>query len=359
MPDLGDRGRQSMEGRPSPLTFEESQEGWIAQETIRCIESAQEVDRPFLAFASLPRPHQCTSLSEPFWSWYENEELVLPPNIDYDISLKAPHFRQTVERWRKGDWTLIEPRIFQTGRLRKLHGYLGAVSQVDHAVGQMVGFLERSGLRQNTIVIYTSDHGDYAVEHDIMEKAPGICADAITRIPMIWSWPDHFQSGHASQQLVELVDVSISLCQLADIEPLETSDGKNISHLLQEQEQAVREIAVTEFAWSKSIHKGQYRLVIYPRAMFLETEGFGELYDLDADPWEMNNLYFEPNSIDLVRVMEKDLLEWLVTTTRPATVHGVEIKSSHQTQRRNKYTTNLDGKVHPDQLGHVRTKNYL
>ncbi|HIN28164.1 TPA: hypothetical protein EYG59_09075 [Candidatus Poribacteria bacterium] len=61
-----------------------------------------------------------------------------------------------MERWRKGDWTLIEPKTFEAGRLRKLHGYLGAVSQVDHAVGQMIGFLERSGLCQNTIVIYTS-----------------------------------------------------------------------------------------------------------------------------------------------------------------------------------------------------------
>ena len=359
MPDFGDRGRQSMEGRPSPLAFEESQEGWIAEETIRFIESAQEADSPFLAFASLPRPHQCTSPSEPFWSWYENEELVLPPNIDYDMSLKAPHFRQTAERWRKGDWTLIEPRTFQAGRLRKLHGYLGAVSQVDHAVGQMIAFLERSGLHQNTIVIYTSDHGDYAAEHDIMEKAPGICADAITRIPMIWSWPDHFQSGHTSRQLVESVDVSNTLCQLANITPLETSDGKDISHLLRGQEQAVRDIAVTEFAWSKSVRKGQYRLVIYPGVMFPEADDFGELYDLEIDPWEMNNLYFDPNSADLVREMERDLLEWLITTTRPATTNGVEVPSGRQTRKRNGYTTNLDGKIHPDRLREARTRNYL
>ena len=130
-------------------------------------------------------------------------------------------------------------------------------------------------------------------------------------------------------------------------------------HLLQEQEQAVREIAVTEFAWSKSIHKGQYRLVIYPRAMFLETEGFGELYDLDADPWEMNNLYFDPNWADLAREMERDLLEWLITTTRLATTNGVEIPSGRQTRKRNRHTTNLDGKIHPDRLRGAQTKNYL
>ena len=85
------------------------------------------------------------------------------------------------------------------------------------------------------------------------------------------------------------------LCQLADITLLETSDGKGISHLLQGQEQAVRDIAVTEFAWSKSVRKGQYRLVTYPSIMLPEV-----------DPWEMNNLYFDPNSADLVRAMERD-----------------------------------------------------
>ena len=212
----------------------------------------------------------------------------------------------------------------------------------------MVVFLERSGLHQNTIVIYISDHGDYAAEHDIMEKAPGICADAITRTPMIWSWPDHFQSGHNSLQLVESIDVSSTLCQLADITLLETSDGKGISHLLQGQEQAVRDIAVTEFAWSQSVRKGQYRLVTYPSIMFPEV-----------DPWEMNNLYFAPNSADLVRVMERDLLEWLITTTRPAATNGVEIPSGRQTRKRNRFTTNLDGKIHPDRLRDARTRNYL
>ena len=176
---------------------------------------------------------------------------------------------------------------------------------------------------------------------------------------MIWSWPDHFQSGHTSRQLVESVDVSNTLCQLANITPLETSDGKDISHLLRGQEQAVRDIAVTEFSWSKSVRKGQYRLVIYPGVMFPEADDFGELYDLEIDPWEMNNLYFDPNSADLVREMERDLLEWLITTTRPATTNGVEVPSGRQTRKRNGYTTNLDGKIHPDRLRQARTRNYL
>ena len=86
-----------------------------------------------------------------------------------------------MQRWRTTDWQLFEPRTFEAGRLRKLHGYLGNVSHVDHAVGEFLQFLEDAGLADDTIVVYSSDYGDYAAEFGIMEKAPGICSDATRR----------------------------------------------------------------------------------------------------------------------------------------------------------------------------------
>jgi arylsulfatase A-like enzyme len=359
--EFGPRGVQSMEGRPSPLTFEESQEGWIAAQTIRFMEKASAEGRPFFAHASLPRPHQCTAPSEPFWSLYASRSLTLPPNASYDMSRKAPHLQAAANYWRKGNWTLFEPRTFEAGRLRKLHGYLGAVSQVDHAVGAILNFLRKNDLEASTIVIYSADHGDYACEHGIMEKAPGICADAITRIPFLWRWPGHFKAGHAAPELVESVDLSTTLCALAGIEPLETSDGKNLSHLLQGETGDVRTVAVTEFAWSKSVRQGKFRLVYYPPDMFREEypQGFGELYDLEADPWEMRNLYFEPEYKCVVRDVERDLLHWLVTTSRPATTLGARVAPGPQTLTRYGNTMNADRKIHPDRLRDMRQRNYL
>lgn len=359
--EFGARGMQSLEGRPSPLRFEESQEGWIASQTIRFMEQAVAAGQPFLAFASLPRPHQCTAPSEPFWSMYDGSKLTLPPNADSNLDGKAPHLRQTVEGGRKGGWTLFEPRTFEAGRRRKLHGYLGAVSQVDHAVGQMAGFLRDKGLDENTIVIYTSDHGDYACEHGAMEKSPGICADAITRIPYIWRWPGRFKAGHLAMELVESVDLATTLCALTGVAPLETSDGKDLSPLLNGGRGELRKIAVTEFAWSKSVRKGNHRLVYYPREMFAQEypSGFGELYDLAADPWEMKNLYFDPGHQAVVREMQQDLLEWLVTTTRPCTTLRTAAQKTDQSVTRYHCTTNHDLKFNPALLREGAAKNYL
>ena len=123
-------------------------------------------------------------------------------------------------------------------------------------------------MADDTIVVYSSDHGDYAAEFGIMEKAPGICSDAITRVPFIWRWPGRFPAGHVAGELVESVDFAATACALAGVDAMETGDGHDLGHLLRGESGAVRRVAVTEFAFSKSVRKGRYRYVHYPAGMF-------------------------------------------------------------------------------------------
>jgi choline-sulfatase/uncharacterized sulfatase len=194
-----------------------------------------------------------------------------------------------------------------------------------------------------------------------MEKAPGICADAITRIPMIWRWPKRIKAGHVAREIVETVDLTNTVCALAGLEAMETADGKDISHLLRGEEGRVHTLGVTEFAWSKSVRKGKFRLVVYPREMFADAypAGFGELYDLEQDPWEMQNLYFDPAYAGKVEEMRTDLLDWLVTTTRPATILPAATPPSPQETIHYGNAVNADGKIHPDRIRKARTKNYI
>ena len=369
LPEFGERGRQSVEGRPSPLAFEESQEGWLANTAIETMRAAQRRAQPFLLHVSFPRPHQCTTPCQAFWDLYDPSDLGLPPNADYDLAAarKAPHMIASARRWRESDWQLFEPKTFEAGRLRKLHGYLGAVSQVDAALGLLLDYLREHGLAENTIVVYTSDHGDYAAEHGIMEKAPGICSDAITRVPLIFWAPGRIEAGFATDEIVELVDIPNTLCRLAGVDQMETSDGQELSGLLAGDPSSAERIGLTEFAWSKSVRKGKYRLVHYPRAMFPDEypAGFGELYDLEADPWEMRNLYFDLDFRSVVDELRSELLEWLVTTTRPRAVSGVNSARfdtpALNRQRVQRYQTvlNHDGKINPKLLRGAKNKNYL
>ncbi len=70
-----------------------------------------------------------------------------------------------------------------------------------------MSYLERTGKRENTIVIYGSDHGAYSGTYGIAEKAPGICSEAVCRVPMVWSVPRVTKKGFVSRQLVENIDI--------------------------------------------------------------------------------------------------------------------------------------------------------
>ena len=361
MQEFGRRGQQTVEGRPSKVSYDDGQEGWIVRESIAFMEECAHQDRAFFVHVSFPKPHQCYTPAQPFWDLYDESTLTLPPNSEYDMSLKAPHLRRTAERWRTNQWQLFEPKTFEAGRLRKLHGYLGNVSHVDYAVGELMQWLEEAGLAEDTILIYSSDHGDYACEHGIMEKAPGICSDAITRIPWIWRWPQQFKAGHVAMEIVETVDFANTVCRLVGLPALETADGQDITHLLRGERGDVHRVGVTEFPWSRSVRRGKYRFVYYPPEMFADEypDGFGELYDLDADPWEMKNLYFDPGYREIVHEMERELIGWLITTTRPTTVHPLKPVVSDQGITRYHHTVNADGKINPERIRPIAGTNYV
>ena len=90
-------------------------------------------------------------------------------------------------------------------------------------------------------------------------------------------------------------------------------------------------VGLTENLWSKSIRKGPWRLVYYPPDMFASESPdrpVGELYNLDDDPWEMSNLYYEAAFQDRVQDLRAELLDWLVTTARAVSVHPPEWEPS-------------------------------
>lgn len=304
---------QCVEGRPSRLPYEHSVEGWCVKEAKSFI--ADTGDQPWLMQVSLPRPHQTYTPDQQFWDLYDHDTIWLPPNADADLSGKAPHLRKARAYFESQDGMLFEPRTYEAFRKRKQHAYLACVSQVDHAVGDLL-----ANLPENTLVIYTSDHGDYASEFGVLEKAPGICGDAVCRVPAIWSWKGRLPEGAVRDAVIQNIDLAPTLCSIAGLPGMPTADGEDLSPVLENGGDGPHAIGVTEHPWSKAVLKGDWRLVYYPRDFFEDGVAFGELYNLAEDPWEMNNLWSNPKHRDKVCELERDLMDWLVTTTRVKTI---------------------------------------
>lgn len=354
---------QSMDGYLNHLPFEATPEGYVVDQAKGFMGEAQEKGQPFLLHVSFPRPHQTYAPTEAFWKLYDADTLTMPPNWKWDLKNKAPHLIATRQACLDNAEALcdVEPKNYDALCRRKMRGYLGNISMVDHSVGLLMEHLKALGLEEDTIVVYSADHGDYACEHGVIEKAPGICSDAITRIPYIWKFPGTVQAEQSQAAIAESVDVVPTLCRLAGLPQLETADGKDITGLLKGGSEVVHEIGVTEFAWSKSVRKGDWRYVYYPREMFATEypEGFGELYNVAEDPYEMKNLYFDPSHKDKALEMERDLMDWLITTTRVVGTNCAPMPEGEQSQTRYKVSTHLDGKIGYEQLRRVEWKNYL
>jgi uncharacterized sulfatase len=195
------------------------------------------------------------------------------------------------------------------------------VSQIDDVFGRLMRDLEDRGLAEDTIVIYSSDHGGYHGVHGLPEKAPGICSESVCRVPMFWRVPGVTPAGGVCGQLVESVDVAPTLAKLCGMDPMETADGEDISALLAGGEEPVRSLAVTENPWSKAVRWDRWRYVHYPEGFFDDGEAAGELYDLHADPLERNNLFDDPAHRAVVQEGRRRLLDWLIQTSRIVTTH--------------------------------------
>lgn len=315
---LPELGHGTHDARPSEMPYEHCVEQWCAAHAERFMAAAAAEKHPFCLEVSLPRPHHQLTPDRRFWDLYP-EDLDAPSTRDHDPSHRPPHFREMYEDFRSTEW-LYEPRTFDAGTRRAWRGYLACISQVDDTVGRLLRFLDEHGLADNTIVAYGSDHGGYHGHLGIVEKAPGICSEAVCRVPFLWRVPGRTRPGTVCDQLVENVDLAPTLAVLAGLPPMEASDGKDLTPLLAGEDRPLRELAVTENPWSKAIRWNGWRYVHYQPEMFA-GEDYGELYDLDKDPDERCNLYRSTEHRDVVAASQRLLLDWLIKTSRPVTVH--------------------------------------
>ncbi|MBP1960819.1 sulfatase family protein [Paenibacillus aceris] len=279
----------------------------LAKQTIRFVNNEGEPkDRgndqdPWLAWISFSRPHQPYTPSEPFASMYPAESITLPPVSDGEKS--------AVLEKREG--------ISEYKLRRMVSAYLGLVSQVDDAVGKIISHLEKQGVLENTIVIYASDHGDYAGEHGLFEKKGGISYRAITRVPLIVRLPrglPQADQGSVFEEMIESVDLFPTLCELAGIEPPNTVQGRSFAGLVAGEESYRHEhqSALTENTYNKSLATNAYRYVAN-----LPGTQEDELYNLEEDPWELKNLINEPAYSEIANRMLRELLDRVVKASKP------------------------------------------
>ena len=308
-----------MDAKASNLPEDETIEAWIAMHAKAFIGKAHETGTPFVFWMTMPHPHQTYAPAKRFWDMYDEDTLTLPPNADDRMEGRHPISRDMQRYFQDSkEWRLYLPDDWESTRRRVLKGYYACVSQVDDAVGRVLDHLERLGMRENTIVVYSTDHGDFAGEHGMIEKAPGIGFECISRIPFICSHPS-LPCGAVRESIIESVDFLPTMCAMAGLPPPDWVDGTDLTPTLLRDE-PVKDFAVTENPLTKTIRTRRFKLTLYLPEM-CGGASFGELYDLVKDPWETRNLYAEAGYKETLKELESRLYGWLVRTSRHVTVN--------------------------------------
>ena len=233
--------------------------------------------------------------------------------------------------------------------MRKIQAvYLGMTGFIDELLGRLLNTLEDTGLADSTTVSFFSDHGDYAGDYGLVEKWPSACEDIITRVPLVVRTPGG-KAGHVVDEPVELFDIMATTLEQAGIEAQHTLFARSYTAQLQGAPGDPARIAYTEGGYARhephcfeglptrDFFARDKANIYYPKgaqqqdypdsvgrvvAMRSTTHrfvyrptGMCELYDLQADPQELHNLYGDLSHRTVQQRMESEMLRWLVQTS--------------------------------------------
>jgi arylsulfatase A-like enzyme len=175
---------------------------------------------------------------------------------------------------------------------------------VDVQVGGILDALEDSGLAENTVVIFSSDHGDGMGAHKLWQKM--YFYEEAARVPFIVSWKGHFPEGMIDDKhLVSGVDLAPTLCDLAGIEPPPKCRGRSLKPLLEGKEVSWREFLVCEVdVTGRMVRTPEWKLITY------KGDQTDQLFDMRNDKGEMHNLAPEGRYADVIADLKKLLSEW-------------------------------------------------
>jgi arylsulfatase A-like enzyme len=194
---------------------------------------------------------------------------------------------------------------------------------IDSQVGRMIDALERTGQLDNTIIIYTSDHGEMLGDHGIYLKGPFLYEPAV-HVPLIVSMPSAVKSGVRSKALVELVDLAPMLMEAAGIDIYAGMQGKSLWPLLtgQSDPHTHRDDVYCESYNCVVRHRDPKAYVTMVRTQTHKLNAVhgldcGELYDLQADPNETTNLWDSPDHADVKADLLKRLVDRMAFTIDP------------------------------------------
>lgn len=290
---------------------------WVASHTIASIERCAQAGKPFFGFASFVDPHHAYNPPAPYRDMYQPKDM--PPVVarQEERDDKPPHYADLYQMYKS--WG--DPAKHRAQ-------YYGEVTFIDDSIGRILKALEERKLRENTLIVFLSDHGDLLGDHHLYTKGPfhyRHCA----AVPLLVNWPGHVRKGKVVEGITQTIDVMPTILDLVNGKLPEGVQGRSQKAVLTgDSRDTGYASALVEYGTSGvsdadagikdrqsvdlwTLRTDKWRLSYYPR---WKT---GELYDLESDPEEFRNVWAATKYDTDQRRLKEELLDRVLLAHDP------------------------------------------
>ncbi|MBT5901610.1 MAG: sulfatase [Opitutaceae bacterium] len=259
-----------------PGEDEDHTDGRVATESIKLLQQYAKSKQPFFLGVGLYKPHTPYVAPAKYWDFYDRDSIVVPEVPAGYLDTLPPHARNSLTRVK--NQIDLPHEVAQEA----IQAYYATITFMDAQVGRVLDALKETGLAENTIVVFTSDHGYHMGEHGYYQKRT--LFEHSARVPLIIRAPGVTPAGKRSTSIVEMIDFYQTLSDLAGVpEPPEFVLGRSMRPVLKNPEKPFRPDALMRHEFGYSLRTARYRYMLW-------DDGESELYDHQSDPAEMKNL---------------------------------------------------------------------
>jgi arylsulfatase A-like enzyme len=301
-----------------PIDGKYMQTAWCSDRAIQFIRGQRQFN-PWFMSVNIFQPHAPYWPAEQYLDHYRASDMLSPNYREGELKNK-PVYQQVDNRGASGGHDVSFAKTSDLDHRKMKAAYYAMIEQVDTEVGRMLQALEESGQADDTIVIYMSDHGEMLGDHGIFLKGPYFYEGAI-RVPLMIRWPGKFKAGLKSDALVEMVDLAPTLLECTGMPIPVGMQGKSLFSLLTGKTTRHRDSIYCEYFDSLALYNPppmsvcvrteQYKMAFY------QNLGLGELYDLDKDPDETNNMWDSSAARATREMMMQTMVTRMIDTVDP------------------------------------------
>jgi len=273
-------------------------------------------DRPLFLEVGFPGPHPPYDPISEYAEQYIDRDLPTPKLDDEDIENQPPPLRDLREHHAEIDHDSVvhslEPTDEQLHRQRAY--YYANVSMIDRQVGQLMEALERNGYSDNTIIIFSSDHGDALNDHGHIQK--WTMYDEVTRVPLVvWDSESRFGDNRRVDKLCQWMDIGPTILELADVSVPDSMEAESLLPFLRDESRDGRQYVFAEQGQSEIFEGAKVMTMVRSndwKLVHFVDESYGQLFDLRDDHQEMVNLWDDPAAAEAKDRLLAELRDWHV-----------------------------------------------